>query len=66
MPTSDNRRAVKEDTYADCLHYLSVDAEYHGLQRVAFTLREARKKVSALARERIANDNLHFDHEETL
>lgn len=58
MSGTEKRSAAKEDTYADCLQYLSADAEQKGLQRVATTLQEARRKLSALARERIANDNI--------
>jgi hypothetical protein len=58
MSTKEKRPAAKEDTYADCLQYLSADAEQKGLKRVASTLREARRKLSALGREGIANDNI--------
>jgi hypothetical protein len=60
MSTTEKRPAAKEDTYADCLQYLSADAEQKGLKRVASTLREARRKLSALGREGIANDNIQF------
>ncbi len=39
--------AIAEETYAECLEYLSVEAGRHGLSRVALTLDDARKRIHA-------------------
>jgi hypothetical protein len=58
MPANDKPHAAREETYADCLNFLSADAEKKGFRRVASTLKEARRQISALAKESVANDNV--------
>ena len=50
-------RAPKRNAYADCLDYLSSDAEMRGLDRIASALKEARRKLDDAGDEPAANDN---------
>jgi len=53
------RRTLKTKAYADCLDYLSSDAEKRGFDRIASTLKEARQKLGhAIGDEHVANDNV--------
>ena len=38
-------KQTQRNAYADCLDYLSSDAEKRGLDRIASTLKEARRKL---------------------
>ena len=50
--------------YADCLDYLSSDAEKRGLDRIASTLKEARRKLDDDRGEKSANDNDQLTNED--
>lgn len=51
-------RRIFKNAYADCLDYLSSDAEKRGLDRIASTLKEARRKLcDAAGDKQAANEN---------
>lgn len=52
-----SKQIRKRNAYADCLDYLSSDAEKRGLDRIASTLKEARRKLGDAGDEPAANDN---------
>lgn len=60
MRRLEKRHRKTENAYAECLDYLSGNAERHGLRSIASTLKEARKKIAALDDDAGANDNIGF------
>jgi hypothetical protein len=51
------KRTLRSNAYADCLDYLSSDAEKRGLKRIASMLKEARRKLGEAGDDHAANDN---------
>ena len=57
----DKKRPAPKETYADCLEYLSTDAERKGFHHIATTLKEACMKIYNSSK-RSANDNIKSHH----